>query len=398
MSEAPVNGAATRSWFGRILLIIVIIVAIALIARHLPSGRKRRTDSAAQVVTVQKATLGQMPVTISALGTVTPTATVTVLPQLSGYLTSVPYEEGEYVKKGQLLAQIDDRQYRIGRQQEQAALEKDQAALAAARSDLARYRLLAQQKSIAEQTYVDQQFTEQQDEAAVKSDIAAIAQYTLDIEYCHITSPVDGRVGLRLVDVGNYVTASSTTGIAVVTTMQPTTVEFAVPQNSLGAILQRVNSGAKLPVTAYTSDNAKEIATGTLYAINNQMATATGTVTLRARFANADNALFPNEFVNIKLLVNTMQNAVLVPTAAVQTGSPGDYVYRVNADDTVSVHKVTLGPSDGLNTAITAGLAAGDIVVTDGMDRLSDGEKIRPVAAHARAAAAAAGASRTTGD
>jgi multidrug efflux system membrane fusion protein len=179
------------------------------------------------------------------------------------------------------------------------------------------------------------------------------------------------------VDPGNYVTASSSPGIVVITSMKPTTVQFTVPQNSLSQVLQRFNSGAKLPVTVYNSDNTKQLAAGTLYAVSNQMATSTGTVTLRATFPNDDESLYPNEFVNAQLLVDTMKQAVLVPTPAVQSGAPGDYVYLVNADDTVSVHKVTPGPSDGKNTVILSGLTAGQMVVTDGMDRLSDGAKIK---------------------
>ena len=246
-----------------------------------------------------------------------------------------------------------------------------------ARADLARFTQLHEQKSIAEQTYIDQTFTVQQDEAAVKADQANIAQFDLDLAYCHITAPVAGRVGLRLVDPGNYVTQSSSPGIVVITTMKPTTVQFTVPQNSLAKVLQRFNSSDKLPVTVYNSDNTKQIATGTLYAISNQMATSTGTVTLRATFPNDDESLYPNEFVNARLLVDTLQQAVLVPTPAVQTGAPGNYVYLVNANDTVSVQKVTPGPSDGKNTVILSGLSAGQTVVTDGMDRLSDGATIK---------------------
>jgi multidrug efflux system membrane fusion protein len=266
-------------------------------------------------------------------------------------------------------------------------LAKDQAALDQARSDLGRYMKLNQQKSIAEQTFIDQQFLVQQDEAAIKADQANVAQYALDIAYCHITAPVAGRVGLRLVDPGNYVTGSSNTGLAVITTIKPTTVEFTVAQNDFNKVVGRFNTaGVKLPVTAYTSDNSKKLATGTLYALNNQMTTSTGTVTLRATFANNDEALFPAEFVNIELLVDTLKQAVLVPTTAVLSGAPGDYVYLVNKDNTVSVHKVTLGPSDGKNTVISDGLAVGDTVVTDGTDRLSDGITIKvptPSAQHA---------------
>ncbi|HTI17839.1 MAG TPA: efflux RND transporter periplasmic adaptor subunit [Trinickia sp.] len=331
----------------------------------------------AQVVSAASATLGDMPVTLSELGTVTPIATVMVQPELSGYLMNVAYKEGEDVEKGQLLVQIDPRPYLIDKQQAEAQLAKDQATLSQARSDLARYSELNDRKSIAQQTFVDEQFTVRQDEAAVKADLASIAQYDLDLTYCHVTSPISGRVGLRLVDAGNYVTASSSTGVAVVTQMKPTTVEFTVPQDSLGQVSERMQAGAKLPVTVSDSNNNKPIATGTLYALSNQVATSTGTVTLRAMFDNQDEKLYPNEFVNVKLLVDVLHQAVLVPTAAVQTGAPGSYVYLVNADNTVSVHKVTPGPTNGPYTAILSGLAQGDKVVTDGMDRLSDGADVR---------------------
>ena len=329
-----------------------------------------------------------MPETLSELGTVSPVATVTVLPQLSGYLTEVGYKEGQDVKKGQFLAQIDPRQFEIDLKQAQAAVVKDQASLDQARSDLARYHQLQAQKAIAEQTVTDQESTVKQDEAQVESDQANIAQFKLDLIYCHITAPVAGRVGLRLIDPGNYVTASSSPGIVVITTMKPTTVEFTVAQNDFAKVIARVNAGAQLPVTAYTSENNQEIATGTLYALSNQMATSTGTVTLRAKFENDDEALFPNEFVNIKILVDTLTQAVLVPTPAVLSGAPGDYVYLANANNTVSVRKVTLGASDGRNTAILSGLTAGDTVVVDGTDRLSDGVPISVSAAGASAAGA----------
>jgi multidrug efflux system membrane fusion protein len=365
-----------------LIAVIVIIAVIALVLFHLLNAAKPKTGTPPQVVSVAKATLGNMPEILSELGTVTPIATVNVLPQLSGYLTAVGYQEGQDVTKGQFLAQIDPRQYEINKQQAEAQLAKDQASLNQARADLARYTQLHEQKSIAEQTYVDQQFTVQQGEAAVKADQAAIAQYDLDLAYCRITAPVAGRVGLRLVDPGNYVTQSTSPGIVTITTMKPTTVQFTVPQNSLSKVLQHFNSpDAKLSVAAYNSDNSKQIATGTLYALSNQMATSTGTVALRATFPNDDEALYPNEFVNVQLLVDTLQQAVLVPTPAVQSGAPGDYVYLVNEDQTVSVHKVTQGPSDGKNTVILSGLSAGQTVVTDGMDRLSDGAKIKVAAA-----------------
>lgn len=388
-ANTPPAAGHVRKRHGMLIAVIVILALIVLVVVHLLSGEKTKTGTPPQVVSTTAATLGDMPETLSELGTVTPVSTVNVLPQLSGYLTAVGYQEGQDVNKGQFLAQIDPRQYQIDKQQAEAQLAKDQASLAQARADLARYTQLHEQKSIAEQTYSDQKFTVQQDEAAVKADQASIAQYDLDLAYCHITAPVDGRVGLRLVDPGNYVTQSTSPGIVTITSMKPTTVQFSVPQNSLSKVLQRFNAGTKLAVTAYNSDNSKQLATGTLYALSNQMATSTGTVTLRATFPNDDEALYPNEFVNVQLLVDTLQQAVLVPTPAVQSGAPGDYVYLVNADQTVSVHKVTPGPSDGKSTVILAGLAAGQTVVTDGMDRLSDGAKIKIAGAKPAAAGSA---------
>jgi membrane fusion protein, multidrug efflux system len=384
-ADSAPHSRKRRGWFIAGLIGIALIILVVI---HLISGTKAKPAPSVQVVSVASANLGQMPETLNELGTVTPIATVNVLPQLSGYLTAVGYHEGEDVAKGQFLAQIDPRQFEISKQQAEAQLAKDQASLAQARSDLVRFTQLNLQKSIAEQTFVDQKFLVQQDEAAVEVDRASVAQFDLDLIYCHITAPVAGRVGLRLVDPGNFVT-QSTSPIVTITTMKPTTVEFTVPQNALSKVLGRFNSAGKLAVTVYDSDNTAELATGTLYALSNQMATSTGTVMLRATFPNDDERLFPSEFVNVRLLVDTLQNVVLVPTPAVQSGAPGDYVYLVNADQSVSVHKVTPGPSDGKNTVIVSGLAAGQTVVTDGMDRLSDGAKIKIAAAKAGAAAGA---------
>jgi multidrug efflux system membrane fusion protein len=361
---------------GLLLAAVVVAVLLVVVLVHLFTPESHARGTPPQVVKVAQATSGDMPEMLTELGTVTPTATVTVQPQLSGYLTQVGYREGQDVTQGQFLAQIDPRQFEIDLQQAQAQLLKDQAALAQARSDLARFHQLRAQQAIAEQLVTDQEFLVQQDEAQIKTDQANIAQFRLDLVYCHITAPVAGRVGLRLVDPGNFVTASSSTGIVVITTMKPTTVEFTVAQNDLDKVIERFNSDAQLPVTAYSSDNTQKIATGALYALSNQMATSTGTVTLRATFPNDDEALFPSEFVNVKMLVDTLKQAVLVPTPAVLSGAPGDYVYLANTDHTVSVRKVTLGPSDGKNTAILSGLSVGDTVVIDGTDRLSDGAKI----------------------
>jgi membrane fusion protein, multidrug efflux system len=394
--KSPPPRSRRLRWIGGVALAILI----ALISWHMLQKPPAK-GAPPQVVRVAQAAKGDMPVILNELGTVTPNATVTVVPNqaVSGYLTEVAFQEGQDVQKDQLLAQIDPRPFEVLKAQAEAQLAKDQATLDQARSDLVRFTRLNEQRSIAEQTYVDQKFVVQQDAAAVKADQANIAQFDLDISYCHITSPVAGRVGLRLVDAGNYITGSSSTGLAVVTTMKPTTVQFTVAQNDLDAVVERFNTtGVKLPVTAYTSDNSKQLGTGTLYALNNQMTTSTGTVTLRASFPNDDEALFPSEFVNIQLLVDTMSGAVLVPTTAVLSGAPGNYVYFVNKNNTVSVHPVTLGPSDGKNTVIIKGLNIGDTVVTDGTDRLTDGAKIKVAAPPAGKASSASGARPSTNE
>lgn len=381
--SAVVNTKTAHRPRGRLLRWIVglgALILIAFVLWHIFALKPAPRTAAAQVVKVAQAAQGDMPVVLNELGTVTPTATVTVVPNqaVSGYLTDVPFQEGQDVQKDQLLAQIDPRPYQAALDQAIGTLQRDQGLLDEAKMDLARYQKLAEQNSIARQQAEDQRYVVRQNEGTVKLDQAAVDTAKLNLSYCRIVAPIAGRVGLRLVDPGNYITGSSSTGVAVITTIKPTTVEFTVAQNDLGKVVERFRTaGVKLPVTAYASDNSKKLATGTLYALNNQMTTSTGTVTLRATFANDDEALFPSEFVNVQLLVDTLQKAVLVPTAAVLSGAPGDYVYLVNKNDTVSVHRVTLGPSDGRNTVIASGLNVGDTVVTDGTDRLNDGAKIK---------------------
>lgn len=372
MAEPAAKKRGRKRWY--VLGAVVLLIAF-IWWRH--SGSTKAHAAAAPTVGVAKAVTGNMPVTLDELGTVTPTATVTVLPQISGYITQVAFTEGEDVTAGQFLVQIDPRPYQIQLEQYQAAYAKDFAVLGQAKSDLARYEKLAAQDSISEQQVDDQRFLVQQDAATVQSDQANIDTAKLDLVYCHVTSPVAGRVGLRLVDIGNYVTASSTTGLAVVTTVSPTTVIFSVAQANLSSVLVRLGQGAALPATAYASDDTTKLEDGTLAAVDNQVDTSTGMVKLRATYANADGALFPNEFVNVHLLVDTMQNAVLVPSSAVQSGAPGSYVYTLQPDSTVHVQVVSTGPTDGTNTVITKGIAVGDVVVTDGIDRLAEGMKVQ---------------------
>jgi multidrug efflux system membrane fusion protein len=376
-----------RRWLGLGLGIVVLAIAVAIHTQRSGAAKPKR-GKAPQMVGVAKVITGSMPETIGALGTVTPVTTVVVLPQLSGTLTKVGFTEGQEVAKGQFLAQIDPRPYQVQLEQYRGQQAKDMALLQQAQSDLDRYEALQRKNSISAQQVSDQRFLVLQNQAALRIDQANIDTAKLDLNYCHITAPLAGKVGLRLVDPGNYVTPTSLTGIAVITSIVPITVIFSIPQTELGPVLARLQAGAKMTATAYASDDATRIAEGRLTAVDNQVDTSTGTVKLRATFANTDKALFPNEFVNIHLLVNTLRQATLVPSPAVQTGTPGSYVYRVKPDDTVTVQKVATGPTDGTYTVITKGLTPGDTVVTDGVDRLSDGAKITMAGAAPKHAAA----------
>jgi membrane fusion protein, multidrug efflux system len=374
-------------WLGLVVLVVAAVVYI----RHSGIEKTKRGMGGPQRVGVAKVSTGAMPETISALGTVTPATTVVVLPQLSGYLTEIGFTEGQEVAKGQFLAQIDPRPYQVQLELYQGQQAKDMALLEQARSDLDRYETLQRKNSISAQQVSDQKFLVLQEQAAVRIDQANIDSARLNLTYCRITAPVAGKVGLRLVDPGNYVTSGSSTGIAVITVIKPITVIFSIPQKELHTVLERVHAGAGLTATAYSSDYDKLVAEGRLAAADNQVDTSTGTVKLRASFDNADEALFPNEFVNIRLLVNTLEHSVLVPSPAVQMGTPGSYVYLVKPDNTVAVQKVTTGPSDGAKTVIINGLKPGDTVVTDGVDRLRDGMKITMADAAAHHDAASPG-------
>ncbi len=343
----------------RIGLGLIVIVALALggyqivrwvAAPKAPAGRF--VQNAAQSVGAATVAVDNVPVLVNALGTVTPIATVTVQSQISGYLTKVPFTEGQMVQKGDLLAQIDDRPYVILKAQYEGQLAHDQGLLSQAQMDLKRYQTLAQQNSIARQQSEDQVFIVQQYEGTVKQDQGLIDAQALNIAYCHIVSPVTGRIGLRLVDLGNYVQSDSATGIAVVTELQPISVIFSIPEDNLPEIMPQVAAGAKLQVTAFDRANVKQLAVGSVSAVDSQIDTTTGTVKVRALFDNTDNALFPNQFVNARLLVKTLQNAVTVPTAAIQRGAPGatpagamgTYVDLINANNTVSVRQINVGP------------------------------------------------------
>lgn len=364
-------------------LIVIFVIALGgyLIWRSvfsgLPAGQRGQPSAAAQSVGVATIGRGDIRVVVNALGTVTPIATVTVQTQIDGQLMEVGFTEGQIVKKGDFLAQIDPRPYQLLQAQYEGQLARDQGLLAQAKVDLARYQRLAEQNSIARQQYEDQIYIVQQYEGTVKLDQAQVDQEKLNVIYCRIVSPVTGRIGLRLVDPGNYVQTSNNTGLAVVTQLQPITVIFPIPEDDLPDIVPGLNIGAIFQVVAYDRANVKLLASGRVIALDSQIDTTTGTVKVRAEFDNSDFALFPNQFVNAQLLVKTLNNVVTVPTAAVQTGAPGSYVYVVNADSTVSVRPVKLGPTDGPMAAVTSGLSPGEQVVVDGTDRLRDGARVR---------------------
>ncbi|MBJ9589478.1 MdtA/MuxA family multidrug efflux RND transporter periplasmic adaptor subunit [Burkholderia seminalis] len=364
---------------------------------HRGRGGPAAMANVPQPVQVATATQGEMPIVLSALGTVTPLANVTVKTQLSGYLQSVSFQEGQIVKKGDVLAQVDPRPYQVALENAEGTFARDSALLATARLDLKRYQTLLSQDSIASQTVDTQASLVKQYEGAVKTDQAAIDSAKLNLTYARITAPVSGRVGLRQVDPGNYVTPGDTNGIVVITQLQPMSVIFTTSEDNLPQILKQVNAGQKLSVTAYNRNNTVPLETGSLATLDNQIDTSTGTVKLRANFDNKEGMLFPNQFVNTRLLVDVLRNATIVPTSAVLTGSIGQFVYVVKPDNTVTVRKVTIGPVDGERTSIVSGVALGERVVTDGSDRLREGSKISIPADKPKGASGTRGAGAASG-
>ena len=363
----------------RVLVIIALVIALALVAWLLtPKATKppagRFANSGPMPVVAAAARAGDMPITLIGLGTVTPLATVTVQSQIPGQIMHISFREGQTVKAGDPLIEIDPRPYQVALEQAQGALLRDKALLANAHVDLDRYQTLFAQDSIAEQQLATQRSLVAQDEGAVKTDQGQIDAAKLNITYCHIVSPITGRVGLQQVNVGNYVTPSEPNGLVVVTQLQPITVVFTLPEDEIPGLLKQVHAGATLPVSAFDRSNTHQLASGTLQSIDSQIDTTTGTIRLKAVFPNDDESLFPQQFVNVVLLLDTLHGATLIPQSGVQRGAPGTYVYVVDSGaQTVSVRKVTLGAGDASNVAITQGLKPGETVVVDGADKLKDG-------------------------
>jgi membrane fusion protein, multidrug efflux system len=373
----------------RMLIVIVIVLVVGgawflhrakeqNAANVRPTFFNRNNAVAVSVATVKK---GDITVRVPGLGTVTALATVTLKTLVTGIMEKVYFKEGDMVKKGQLVALIDPRPYEAALAQAKANLARDEASLADARLDMKRYEDLMKQDSISSQTVDTQRATLGQDEGTVASDKAAVKTAELNLEYCSITSPVAGRIGLRQVDPGNYVTPGDTNGIVVVTQLQPISVLFNVPEDNVPDVIRQVKAGSVLPVEATSRANLEHLADGKLSNTDNLIDVTTGTLKLRAEFDNNDSALFPGQFVNVSLLVATLKDQLLVPAAAVRRGAPDGvqsaFVYVVNSNNTVSVRPVVLGVSDGEVQSVKSGIDVSDVVVTDGGDRLRDGAAVQ---------------------
>ena len=385
-----------------LILLAAILLSAVLIARHF-SHKPQAAAGGAGVgsggqggpvpVSVGTASYGDIQLRVPALGTVTPLATVTVRTQISGILQKIAFTEGQLVHQGDLLALIDPRPYEAAVQQMQGNLRRDQALLADAKLDLQRYEGLVKEDSIAVQQLDTQRALVDQYAGTIESDEGQLKTAQVNLAYTRIASPLSGRVGLRQVDQGNYVTPGDANGIVVINQVQPITVIFPIPEDNVPALVRRLRDGATLTVEAYDRTNSAKLAEGKLLTLDNAIDTTTGTVKLRAQFDNADLALFPNQFVNIQLLQDLLQHQIVIPNSAVRRGAPNGvittFVYVVNSDHTVTVRPVTLGVVDGERVAVSSGLNAGEIVVTEGGDRLRGGAQVLlPQAAAASPASA----------
>jgi multidrug efflux system membrane fusion protein len=391
------SGPRTRRWAW--LLVAVALAAAALAAWYwfghgsadqAKAGGKGDASSRPMPVVAAPARKGNIDVSIDALGTVTPLNNVVVHTRVDGQLMSVAFREGQNVKAGDLLAQIDPRPFEVMLTQANGQMARDQAQLKNAQVDLERYQTLLAQDSISRQQVDTQAALVRQFQGAVESDKGAIDNARLQIAYARVTAPISGRVGLRQVDAGNIVHASDSNGLVTITQVQPVTVIYPVPEDNVPRIVKRMQSTQSVAVDAFDRGGKTRLATGKLLTIDNQIDTTTGTVKVKAEFPNTDNALFPNQFVNVRMVVETHTDATLVPTAAIQRGAPGTFVFIVKQDQTVAVTPVQVGAISGETTEVTSGVAPGTLVVVDGTDKLRDGSSVELVDAAARAAQQAA--------
>lgn len=387
----PAKPPATRRLWLLFLAVLLILAAGYLLwpksgasasnnppAKPDKSGKGGRGGGAPTNVIAARARRGNIPIYVNGLGSVTPIYTVTVKSRVDGELMSVNYREGDLVAKGTLLVEIDPRPYQAALTQAEGTLLRDQAQLENAKIDLARYQLLIKTKAIPEQQLATQAATVKQDEGVVKTDEGTVENAKLNLVYTKIAAPIAGRIGLRLVDPGNIVHASDQNGLLVITQVDPISVLFTVSEDQLPAIVQKMRAGQKLPVDAFDREMKNKLASGTLTTIDNQIDQSTGTVRLRATFDNKTAALFPNQFVNARLLVETHRGVVLVASAAIQRTSNSQFVYLVQPDSTVTIRNVTVGVAEGDDSEITSGLHTGDVVVMSGADKLEEGAKVNP--------------------
>jgi multidrug efflux system membrane fusion protein len=372
--------AMSRRWFWLVLVLMLAVGGYIIFARI--DGRAPAAETSALAhqatvpVEVATARTGDLNHYITALGSVTAFYTVTLIPRIAGQVMQVGFKEGQSVQKGQFLIQIDPRPYQVQLEQAMGQLAKDRATLQIDSLTLERYRLLVQQAVIARQQYDQQAATVKEDQATIVSDQAAADTVKLNLVYCRITSPINGRIGLRLVDPGNYAQPTSTTGLAVITQLQPIAVIFTIPEDNLEEVIDAMHGDSKLEVDAYDRSFKTIISSGLLTTLDNQIDQTTGTVKLKAVFNNIDNKLFPNQFVNVRMLTSTDRDAVLIPVAALQRNPQGTFVYVVKSDHSVETRSVTPGATQGGQIAIAKGLSAGEMVVTNGIDRLHQGSKI----------------------
>jgi len=383
--DHPFSNMIRSRWIWLVIIVCLAAAAykIFLMQTAAQVGARNKAQNEAQrplPVTAMAAKKASIDVYLNGLGTVIPVQTVTVRSQVSGQLLRVHFKEGQIVKQGNLLAEIDPRPFQVQLMQAEGQLARDEALLKNAEGDLARYKQLLAQDSIAEQQVTTQDSLVQQYRGAVKTDQGQIANANLQITYSRIISPVSGRVGLRQVDPGNMVQTNDTNGLAVITQLQPITVVFSVPQDNLPTILKRLHTGEPLPVYAYSQDGKVLLASGKLLAVDNQIDTTTGTIKIKAILENKDNGLFANQFVNVRMKVGIVNDATVMPTAAIQRGSIGTFVYVVTQEKSISVRPVQLGPTEGDNVAVTTGLSPGELVVMVGGDKLREGSKVEVVA------------------
>ena len=378
---AIVAGAAYWFWQGREAANSGAPTASGARQQGPGGGRPGRFGAALAPVQAATATSEAVPRYLSGLGTVTAANTVTVRSRVDGQLLAIHFTEGQQVKAGDLLAEIDPSQFKVALAQAEGQLAKDRATLANARRDLARYQQLVKTNLVSRQELDTQQSLVSETQGTIKADEAAVASAQLQLDWSRITAPIDGRVGLKQVDIGNQIASGDTTGIVVLTQTHPIDVVFTLPENQIATVVQAQKAGKKLAVEAWDRTNKQKISEGSLLSLDNQIDATTGTIKLKARFNNQDDALFPNQFVNARMLVATEENAVVIPTAALQMGSEGNFVWVLNSENKVSKHLVKTGIQDSQTVVISAGLSAGDRVVTDGIDRLTEGAQVEVVEA-----------------